>query len=143
VKRPLTAAAALLAATVLLACGGGNAHTPDAATIALLRRDMNTLATAAESKNYSAAGTALTTLRAETAAARAAGELSDAQLARIVSAANIVQADLTAATAPRAAVPEATSTTPTPTLAPTPTPSPKPGKSKHKGGDGGDGGGGG
>ena len=69
-RDPRPCGAGLLAAGLLLtACASGGARTADAATTTLLRRDMTTLVAAAASKNYSAAGVALTVLNADAQAA--------------------------------------------------------------------------
>jgi hypothetical protein len=115
---------AIAVAVLLAGCGSGSAHNTDAATTTLLRRDMTALASAAASRNYASAATALAALNADAATARDAGKLTDDQLAQIRAAATTVQADLTAAS--RAAATTAAAPTVTPTPKPTPT------KSKHK-----------
>ncbi|CAM3870511.1 hypothetical protein [Smaragdicoccus niigatensis] len=83
-------------------CGSG---TVDADTRDLLRNDMTAVATAAASKDYASAKSALAKLLDDTEAAYRAGKISSSRRSEIVDAAAKVKADLDAATTPQITLP--------------------------------------
>lgn len=124
----------------LAACGGGmttyNGLRPDAAK--QLQGDVLTLTQQAAAKNWSAARTALSTLRADLDASVAAGAVSAQRAAAIRATATQIAAELPAVT-------PAPTPTPTPTQSSTavqvkapakPAPAPAPPKHHHDHGDG-------
>ncbi|MDP9220509.1 MAG: serine/threonine protein kinase [Actinomycetota bacterium] len=92
-----------------------------AATLKQLRDDVLAVSNAAAAKDYAAAASALDTLTADLADARATGNLNETKAAQIRAAAAAVRGDLSASVIP-------------PTVAPaTTTGSPRPAKTKHHG----------
>ena len=128
--------ASIAAALVLTACGGtGSVASLRPDVSGQLQSDVMTLTQAAAGKNWTAARTAVAALRADLAAFRASGAITDARAQQIEATIARVAAELPA-------IPAATRTpTPTPsrtTRPPAPAPAPKPpkgdGHGKH--GDG-------
>ncbi len=113
----MTARATLVAltGTALLAagCSSGATYQPPASAAGALQTDVLALTRAAATHDKAATQTAITRLRADLAAARAADAVSATRLAAIERALAAVSTDLAAATRP------ATSTPPSPTPAKT------------------------
>ena len=131
--RLLWCAGACTLALTLTACGEGattDRPTTAATTLKQLRADVLALSSAAAAKDYAAADSALDTLTADLAEARAAGNLNETKAAQIRAAAAAVRGDLSSSLIQPTETPATT------------TESPRPKKTKHRGnGDGhGDGG---
>lgn len=130
-RPPQLLAGSLIASGALLVGGcASQAGGIDATTKTLLQRDVQNLTSAAASRDYAAARTAISTLNTDLTAAYAAGKISDTRLAQIQASILKLQVAMTAVMA-----------TPTP-LPPTSPPSPPTphGKDRQNGGDGGRGG---
>jgi hypothetical protein len=118
---------------VLSACGQNHpaaSTSIDASTQARLRNDVRVVATALAGHNLNRARAALTALTADTAAAHAAGKLSNERLARIRDAVAALSADLDRLThTPTPTVTVTTTSTPPP-------PAPQPNETGHGSGKG-------
>ncbi|MCE5290210.1 MAG: hypothetical protein LLG14_13375 [Nocardiaceae bacterium] len=95
----------LLAVCLVAFVAGCGSGTVDADTRDLLRNDMTAVATAAASKDYVSAKSALAKLLDDTEAAYRAGKISSSRRSDIVEAAAKVQSDLDTATAPATTLP--------------------------------------
>jgi hypothetical protein len=126
--RLLWCAAACTLALTLTACGDGATTDPtvtSATTLKHLRADVLALSNAAAARDYAAAASALDTLTADLADARATGNLNETKAAQIRAAADAVRSDLSTALSQPTVTPATT------------TESPRPAKTKHHGnGDG-------